>query len=190
MTYRELIYSAVQNAMRGQPPNLSPAVDAENIAETLFASVSQEVSKLAAANPAMRALLRRAKTVTLTAGEGTLPSDVLIDFFADSTLQNTSNLNQKYAYRDYPDFIRRNDLRLGYYSRNGQTLMVRDPNQAFTVPLSATGSRQLVVPCQVERPADADDDIVGPEQVLSDIVDSLSDALRGQLIREAAGANA
>lgn len=185
MTYRELIYASVNNAMRNLDPPASPNVDAEGIAETLFPVVSQEVSEAAAADPYKRSLLRRTKTVLLSAGLATLSDDVLTKYFTDATLLKTDNLSFKYSYRDYPDFIRRNDLRLGYFTRNGTTLMVRDPNQAFTQPLTATGPRDLVVPCVIVRPSTADADIDGPEEVISDLQDALSEALRGVLIQVA-----
>lgn len=185
MTYRELIYSAVNNAMRNFSPPVSPNVDAEGIAETLFPVIAQEVSETAASDPYKRSLLRRTKSVSLSAGLATLSDDVLTKYFADATLLKTDNLNFHYSYRDYPDFIRRNDLRLGYFTRNGTTLMVRDPNQAFTIPLTATGTRSLVVPCVIERPSTADTAIDAPEEILSDLVDALSEALRGQLIQMA-----
>lgn len=188
-TYRALIYVAVNNALRNFSPPVSPNVDAEGIAETLFPVVSQEVSETAAADPYKRSLLRRTKTVTLAAGTATLSDDVLTKYFNDAVLLNTANLNSHYAYRDYPDFVRRNDLRLGYFTRNGTTLMVRDPNQPFTIPLTPTGTRSLVVPCVIVRPATADTDIDGPEEVISDLQDALSEALRGQLI-QLAGATA
>lgn len=190
MTYRELIYSAVNNAIRNLDPPVSPNVDAEGIAETLFPVVAQEVSEAAAADPYKRSLLRRTKSITLAAGLATLSDDVLTKYFNDAVLLNTSNLNAHYAYRDYPDFIRRNDLRLGYFTRNGTTLMVRDPNQQFTIPLTATGTRSLVVPCVIVKPATADTDIDGPDEILSDLMEALSEALRGQLIQLAAEAAA
>lgn len=188
-TYREMIYSAVTNALRNVDPPVSPNVDAEGIAETLFPIAAQAVSEAAAADPAKRSLLRRTKTVTLTAGQATLTDDVLTKYFMDATLQNTSQLSVRYAYRDYPDFVRRNDPRLGYFTRNGTTLMVRDPNQAFTQPLTATGSRSLTVPCVIVRPASADTDIDAPDELLSDLSESLSESLRGALIKMA-GENA
>lgn len=183
LSYKELIYSAVNNAIRNLDPPVSPNVDAEGIAETLFPVVAQEVSETAAADPYKRSLLRRTKSITLVAGLATLSDDVLTKYFTDAVLLNTGNLNQHYAYRDYPDFIRRNDLRLGYFTRNGVTLMVRDPNQQFTIPLTATGTRSLVVPCVIVKPATADTDIDGPDEVLSDLMEALSEALRGQLIQ-------
>lgn len=190
MTYRELIYTAVNNAMRDLVPPVSPNVDAEGIAETLFPVVSQQVSEFAASDPYKRSLLRRTKSVSLTAGEATLTDDVLTRYFADAVLLDTSSLNRHYAFRDYPDFTRRNDLRFGYFTRNGMTLMVRDPNQAFTVPLTASGARRLVVPCVVVRPALADADIDAPEEIVSDLMAALSEALRGALINQTIGAAA
>lgn len=183
MTYRELIYGAVNNAMRNLDPPVSPNVDAEGIAETLFPIISRQVSDAAASDPYKRSFLRRTKTLTLTAGQATLSEDVLTNFFADATLLKTDNLGFKYSFRDYPDFIRLNDKRLGYFTRNGLTLMVRDPGQAFTVPLTATGSRALVVPCEIVRPATADSDIDGPEDVLVELLAALTETLRGKLIR-------
>lgn len=183
MTYAELIDSSVNNAMRNLLPPTSPNVDAEGIAETLFDTVAQSVSEAAAADPTKRSLLRREKSITLTAGEATLEDDVLTKYFTDATLLNTSNLSQKYVYRDYPDFIRRNDLRFGYFTRNGLTLLVRDPNQAYTVPLVATGTRTLTVPCVVVKPALATDDVDAPDEIISDLVEALSESLRGALVK-------
>lgn len=187
-TYRQLIYQSVTNAMRNLDPPVSPNVDAEGIAETLFPIAAQAVSEAAAADPYKRSLLRRQKTVILAAGQATLTDDVLTKYFADATLLDASTLTRRYAYRDYPDFVRRNDPRLGYFTRNGITLMVRDPNQSFTVPLTATGARLLVVPCAILRPATADTNIDGPEEVVSDLIEALSEALRGQLVKTAGAA--
>lgn len=189
ISYRQLIYAAVTNATRGQPPQSSPAVDAEGIAETLFPIAAQAVSEAAAADPYKRSLLRRQKTVTLTAGQATLSDDVLTKYFPDATLQNTGQLGTRYAYRDYPDFIRRNDPRLGYFTRNGTTLMVRDPNQNFTQPLTAIGQRLLTVPCVILRPLTADTAVDAPDELISDLIETLGESLRGELIKRA-GENA
>lgn len=188
MRYVDLINAAVSNAIRNIDPPVSPNVDAQGIAETLFPITSQSVSEAAADDPYKRSLLRRAKTVTLVAGEADMTSDVLTKYFPDATLLHASNLNWRYAYRDYPDFIRRNDPRLGYFTRNEDTLMVRDPNQLFSIPLTASGARQLVIPCVVERPALATDDVDAPDELLSDLVEALTEGLRGELIK-LAGAN-
>ena len=184
VTYQNLLLSAINNALRGIEANLSPAIDAIGIADTLFPIVSQAVSEAAAADPYKRSLLRRVKTVTLVAGQATLTDDVLTKFFSDATLLGTS-LSSHYAYRDYPDFVRKGDTRLGYFTRNGTTLMVRDVGQSFTVPLTATGARTLVVPSVVVKPALSSDNVDCPDEIASDLDEALANALRGALIKEA-----
>ena len=69
MTFQELIYTAVTNAMRGMKPNIQASSNAEFIAQTLFDEVSQSVCEEAAANEYKRSLLRRTKTITLAVGQ-------------------------------------------------------------------------------------------------------------------------
>jgi len=189
MLYSDLLYSAVNNALRGMIPEQSVALDAIGIADSLFPVVSQAVSEAIAADENRRQLLLRQKTLTFTAGVATIPDDVLQNYIFDSTLLNTSNLAYHYAYRDYPDFVRRGDRRLGVYAIRGQdTLVLCDPNVPFTSPLTASGTRVLNTPCVVVKPATATTDIDCPAQVLSDLDEALSNAIRGAIIKEAGAA--
>ncbi len=184
MTYEQLLYSSVNNALRGVLPAQSAAIDAIGIADTLFPIVSQSVSEAAAADEYKRSLLRREKSIMLVAGTATLTSDVLTKYIADSTLVDPANLSKKYSWRDWPQFIRTSDRRLGKYTlRQGDTLQVVEPNSAFSIPLTATGARTLVVPCSVVKPATATDDIDCTDEVLSDLDEALSEALRGQIAK-------
>lgn len=188
MIYQDLLYSAVNNALRGVPPEQSAAIDAVGIADSLFPVVSQAVSEAAAANEYKRSLLRRSKSLTLAAGSATLTDDVLTHYIADATLIDPAFLNKKYAWRDYPDFIRRGDKRLGIFSLRGTSLLVIEPNANFTVPLTATGARTLTVPCVVVKPALATDTLDCPDEILSDLDEALSNALRGEIAKVAGAA--
>jgi len=189
MRYQDLLLSSVNNALHGVPPEQSAAIDAVGIADTLFPIVSQSVSEAAAADEYKRSLLRREKSITLVAGTATLTSDVLTKYIADSTLIDPAALSKKYAWRDYPQFIRSSDRRLGKYTlRGGGTLQVVEPNANFSVPLAATGARTLVVPCAVSKPTLATDDIDCTDEVLSDLDEALSEALRGQIAKLAGAA--
>lgn len=182
MRYQDLLLAAVNNATRGMSPEQSAAIDAVGIADTLFPEVSQAVSETAAANESKRSLLRREKSLTLVAGAATLSDDVLVKFIADATLFDPTMLSRRYGWRDYPNFVRWNDPRLGIFTVQGGTqLLVRDPGQQFTVPLVATGARTLVVPCSVEKPALATDAVDAPAVIISDLTEALSEALRGQI---------
>lgn len=180
MTFTELIYTAVTNAMRGMKPAIAASSNAEFIAQTLFDEVAQSVSETAAANEYKRSLLRRTKSITLTAGQATLDDDVLTHYIADAELLDTSALTKHYAWRDYPDFVRRGDKRIGIFTlKGGNMLQVIDPNGNFTSPLTALGTRSLTVPCVVVKPATATTDIDAPNEILSDITEALSNAIRG-----------
>ena len=192
MIYENLLRSALNNATRGMPQEQAALiVDGLGVADTLFPIVSQAVSEAIAADEYKRSLLRREKSITLAAGIATLTDDVLTKFIADSVLFDPANLSRKYAWRDYPQFVRRSDPRLGEYTvKGGTTLMVRDPNQQFAVPLTATGTRTLVIPCVVVKPATAATAIDAPDEVISDLDEALSIVLRGELTSKIAGASA
>jgi len=185
-TYQDLLYAAINNGLSGTIALQNPAVDAIGIADTLFPVVSQSVSEAAAANDYKRSLLRREKSVTLVAGEATLDDDVLTHYMSDATLIDPSNLNKHYAWRNYPDFIKRGDRRLGVFTAKGGTLLqVIDPQVGFTVPLVTTGTYTLTIPCVVVKPATATTNVDAPDEILSDIREALSQALRGQLPKTA-----
>ena len=169
--------------MRGTLPEQSVAQDARGIADTLFPLISQTVSETAAANEYKRSFLRREKSITLAAGEATLTDDVLTRYVADAVLIDPAVLTKHYAWRDYPDFVRRGDTRLGVFTiQGGMTLSVIEPNAAYTDPLTATGARTLFIPCQVVKPATATTDVDAPDVIISDLIEALAEALRGQLV--------
>lgn len=150
------------------------------IAETLFDEVSQSVCEAAAANEYTRSQVMRTKAITLTAGTATLDDDVLTHYMCDAELLNLSNLSFHYAWRAYPDFVRRGDRRLGVFTLKGSTsLQVIDPNQPFASPLTATGSRALTVPCLVVKPTSASTELDADPQIISNLTEALSNALRG-----------
>lgn len=190
MRYQDLLLSAVNNATRGMDPAQSAALDAVGLADTLFPVVAQAVSEAAATDEYKRSLLTRPKSVTLAAGSATLSVDVLTHFMPDAIFFDPATLSKKYAWRPYQDFVRKSDARLGVFSlQGGTTLVVREPNQQFVVPLTASGARTLVVPCAVVKPATATTAIDCPDEILSDLDEALSEVLRGQ-ISKVAGANA
>jgi len=173
--------------MRGIPPAIAASSNAELIAQTLFPEVAQSVSETAAANEYKRSLLRREKALTLVAGTATLTDDVLTHYIADAVLLDPATPSRRYAWRDYPDFVRRGDRRIGIFTlKGGDTFQVIDPNVGFTVPLTTAGARTLVVPCVVVAPAAYTDDVDCPDELISDLVDALSEALRGAMPKAAA----
>jgi hypothetical protein len=185
-TYSDLLYTAINNSLRGTSALQNPSVDAIGIADTLFDEVAQSVSEAAAADEYRRSLLRRTKSLTFVAGTATLTDDVFTDFIADATLIDPNSLSKHYAWRDYPDFIRRGDRRIGIFTvMGGDTIQIIDPNVGFTDPLTTTGARTLTTPCFVVKPAAATDPMDCPDQIISDLTEALSNALRGELTKVA-----
>lgn len=177
MTFQEFIYTSITNAQRG---GMKSSSNAEFIVQTLFDEVAQSVSEAAAANEYKRSLLRRTKTLTLAAGQATLTDDVLTHYVADAELLNPTNLTMHYAWRDYPDFVRRGDKRIGIFTLSGgTTFQVIDPMKNFTIPLVTSGTRLLTIPCTILKPASATTAIDAPSEILSDLVEAMSNALRG-----------
>lgn len=192
MRYLDLLNSAISNAQRGLTPEQAANVDdVLAIADTLFPVVSQAVCEAVASNEYRRSLVLKQKSITLAAGIATLSDDVLTHFIPDAVLIDPTALTKKYAWRPYPDFVRRGDLRLGVFSmRGGSTLVVCDPNVAFAATLTTTGARTLTVPCAVEKPATFSTAIDCPDELLTDLDEGLSNALRGFITSKEAGAAA
>ena len=169
-------------------PSDSAAADALSIADTLFPIVSQAVCEAAAASEYRRSQVMQQKSVTLTAGTATLTDDVLTHFICDAVLIDPAVLTKHYAYRQYPDFVKRGDRRIGIFTlQGGVTLQVIEPNAGFAVPLTATGVRTLTVPCLVVKPALATDVLIVDPNILSDLDEALALSLRGELTAKKAG---
>lgn len=182
ITYSDLLYTAINNALRGTTALQNPSVDAIGIADTLFDQVSQSVSMTAAMDEYKRSLLRREKSITLVAGTATLTDDVFTSYVADATLIDPNSLSKHYAWRDYPDFIRRGDPRIGIFTvSRGNIFQVIDPNANFAVPLTAIGARTLTIPCAVQKPALPTDDVDCPEEIISNLIEGLTESLRGEV---------
>lgn len=171
------------------PAQAAPIEDALAIADTLFPITSQGVCETAAASEYRRSLVMRQQALTLVAGTATLSGSVLTHYMTDSVLIDPAVLTKHYAFRQYPDFIRRGDKRLGIYTIQGdRTLQVIEPNIPFSVPLVATGARTLTVPMVVEKPALYTDQVDTSEEMESDLIEALAEALRGQIIKQAGAA--
>ena len=179
ISYQQLVDNAIDMAAHGQPDSVLQNLEA--VAESNISQIFQSVGEAAANNENKRSLLRRVKTVTLVAGEDTLTDDVLTAYFSDATLVHNADLSKKYAYRDYQYFISAPKSQIGLFTRNGTTLMVREPNQAYVVPLTATGARSLAVECIPVRPTLATDIVDVPDEIGSDLVEALAQVLKGAL---------
>jgi hypothetical protein len=188
MTYTELIYRIVSQAQRGSESEEQANLDAYSIAEAMIPAIFQAVAEAAAGNNYKRPLLRRTKTVAFTNGTATIANDVLTKYLCDATLLDSANLAKRYSWvNDYGEFVRNMDARLGSFnSPIENTLAIREPGIAYTVGSGLTGNRLLTVPCVPEIPAGADDPVLVPDVIASDLVSVGAEMLRGRMAEEAA----
>lgn len=192
-TWTELIYATMSQAQRGTQQAQWDNIDTQGIAEVLMQSVFQQVGEAAAGDERKRSLLKKDVTLTFTNGSATVPDYVLTAYMEDATFTDNSDLTKTYSWvREFSDFINpslRNApfSNLGYFNvTNRTTVRQTEPGVAYDPTTGLTGSRHLNIPCVPFRPAAADDVIDVPDEVINDILDVASEALRGQVMKIAA----
>lgn len=181
LLFKDLIYTASEAALVGIDPKTVAGIDVEGIAESLIPSVFQAVGEAVANDENKRSLLQREKTIVMAAGIGTVPDDVLTKCMDSSVFYNPANLTQKYSWAPYNQFLRTTETRLGWFTLlSSVTLLMRKPGEGFGTALTFTGNVKLLVSCSPVRPATADDPIDVPAEIESDLIDTLTAALKVQ----------
>lgn len=163
-------------------------MDVEMVAETLVPTVFQAVALKYAADPETASLLRRTFAVTLTNGVGTLDDDVLTSCTWGASIANPSDVAMAQTQTLVPyfqDFIApRDNIQnlLTYWIVKGDNALhvllpgdVYDPNDGFDGNLEYTGASVPAIPASSGATLNV------PSEVLSDLVNGLSLALRGKL---------
>jgi hypothetical protein len=187
MTLTEFIDFCTLQASAGLAPDAAATlIDAEDIIESLLPSVFQKVGVEAAKNEETRSILRREKTITFTSGTGVLTDDVLTQYKEDSTLFDNDNPTTEYSLcQTMTMFAGLKDTREGYYLMNGQTIKVIQPGASFDPASGLTGDLKLTIPCVPEVPATADTELDVPSEILNDLLDAVTIALRGTMEKAA-----
>lgn len=183
MTFKEFIASSCQIALSGGDANQSQFLDMEMTAEALVPTVFQNVALAAAANPDKQSLLRRTHTVTLTAGVGTLPGEVLTQCLHSATLTDPDDdtVAQDMSYvPQWFDFLeaKRFEPRLGYWNVKGDDELhyIRPTDDSET----KTGDVDITVASVPAIPATAGAVLVVPDEILSDLQAALANAIRAK----------
>ena len=179
MTYEELVQRIVLSAQTGG--KRLEGYDSTAVVEAFLPTLFQEVGMMLAADERKRSLLRRHKTITMAAGIGTIPTDVLTQHLGDSTLFDPADPTKEYSLvKDWFEFFSPLDNRLGYYVVKGETtLLQREPNEVYTSPLSFTGEMTLVASCAPVIPTLHTDSIDANPEVLAVVVERGAAKLRG-----------
>lgn len=191
MTFVEMINLALFQASRGlTPAQADLLMDADAIAESLVPQVFQEVGQACASDPRKRSLLRRTKTVSFTNGAGTLTSDVLTQCADDSYLYDPSDPTIIYSHvREFADFVGYLDTRLNYYNiESGVTIRVIEDGDEYDSLAGATKSLSYSTPCVPAIPTSATANVDVADEIASDLVSALAEAIKGMPIQEASEA--
>jgi hypothetical protein len=187
--YKTFLSLASQQALAGANPLTSPLLDIEMTAETLVPDVFQSVSLSYAADAQKASLLSRDHTITLTDGSGTIPDTVLTQCKFNSTayLESDTAATQASLVRTWLDFVTPSttDRLLARYHIKDQTIYWIEANAAFESGVGIDGDIVLNIPSTPEIPATEDDDLVVADEVLSDLITSLAQRLRGVLEKAA-----
>ena len=160
-------------------PSLSPALNAEMLAEDILPVVFGEVGVRIAADERTRHLLRRAKTLAVVNGTVTLADDVLSAYITDSVLIDPTVLTRLYTYLPWEQFVREPfDSRLGHYSVQEFVLAVVQPGSAYSPTTGPSVSLSLTIPCVPEVPALATDTVVVSAEVTDELISALARAIQ------------
>lgn len=185
ISLQQLIDQAIFQAKRGLDPTLV-LTNLDPIANSLLSQVFQQVGIECAKDERKRSLLRREKTITVSNGTATVTSDVLTQYKEDSLLYDPDDTTAEYSLcREWFDFVRSDDSLLGRYSFNGTTIGILEPGELYDPTSGTSDTRTLVIPCVPEIPTLSTDTILVVEEVASDLIAGLAEALRGAVAKEA-----
>jgi hypothetical protein len=185
LTYEEFIATACQMALSGADASKSSLLNMEQTAESLVSNVFKSVTLIINADPDKRPLLRRAHTVALTVGLGTLATTILMEALTGATLADPDDATvaKNMAYvPDYFDFIDAKlfEPRLGYWTvsantTTGNTISYIRPIDS--VP-TKTGNITLVVVTVPTIPAASGTTLDAPQEFINLALAQLANALR------------
>lgn len=192
MIFRELLDRSILEATRGLDPQTVALYDLDGMAENLYPQVAQDVASRLAKDPSLRHMLRRTVSVSLSAGYGVLPDEVLSEYMDESSIYDPTVLaNDPLMTYDseWMDFVRDRETRLGHYALKGsdgadRTIGWRNPNQLYAATLTKTGNVNLNVPCTPAIPAASTDPILVPDEITTEIQNILAQRIRGQIDKD------
>lgn len=170
-----------------KPPSLDHL---KAVIDAAFPQINSQVAQAYAGSEDKRELLRQTQTVAFVVGIGTLPNNVLKAFLDDAVLTITVAIGQpaqKYAYKQWPDYLRGGDNRLGYWSTQGDAIDVTRPASAGTTLYTGNGDFSAI--CSPDIPMLESDEYVTPADFVPDLIDAfISWILSQSTISQAAAA--
>jgi hypothetical protein len=158
-------------------------VNRDVVAESLIPIVFQNVTLAAAKDPEKRSLVLQTHTITLTNGVGTIPDEVLTSQKFDATVVDPDDdtigplMSLILEWKDFIDPT--NDVRLGYWTiKNGRELHWINPNENYSSTDGKDGEIELTIVTTPTQPATASSLIDADEEIQSDLLNSLVQAIK------------
>lgn len=185
MTLAELIQMAIDTAVAGTDPNTNPIQKLRMEGETLTEQCIHWLSGEVAGNPELRARLEKRFSVTLTNGEATVPTGMIIEHLREGSVRDSDtganngsgNIYARVKY--YNDFIQDPITVYGLYCIYDNKIIARPP--ASTDPTSTIGPLLIDAPF---APAKGDVSTDIPDEISDLLVQMLAVRLRGLIISQ------
>lgn len=145
-----------------------PLQDAGMMAQSLLPDALQDTARKSALDPYLRTLFRRTLSISVVNGTGNFPDEALTAYACTATVVDQDGNNASYSH--YNTFLGAPDPRLAHWAIKQGTELTYLPVGGGTY----NGDLEVTIPCVPIIPADPDDPIVMPDEVVNDVIDVLA----------------
>lgn len=186
MTLQEFVHRAVGIANQDRPTSVA-AVSAELASEAMVSSVFYRAAKQIWKDRNRRALVMDHSIIVLTAGTGTVPTNLLMESLAEAVVSDPADATMAAKMRNvrnWAEFIRPLDPVLGYFIVIGTNdFHMTRPGTAYNPSSGMTGNVTLTAALVPPVPAAPGNAIVAPNEFVDDALILLAAALRGEWLK-------
>lgn len=183
MTWAQLVSLAINTAVAGSDADNNPILKQRLEAEGMTDQALQALASVVAGNPELRARLEKQFSVSLSAGVGTIPAGMLVEYLREGAVRdsdgggNNGLGNVLARVQRYPTFIQDQDVALGQYCVVSNQIYARPPASMF--PADTIGPLVIDAPF---TPTIADLSTTVPDELTNDLVAKLARLLRGMIL--------
>lgn len=160
------------------------------VTEDVLINVFQDVGIALAASRDTRHLLRVSQIVAFVNGTVALPAGVLTQYANEGSLQDTTDnttINKRYSFEPkWAEFVRQWDQRLGYWTIQGYSIFVIEPNTSYDPNTGLSVSLMLTSPTIPQVPVTPGAVLSYPDEVVTRLVIGTANAIVGEAQAKAA----
>lgn len=188
ITLAEIIARSTEMALVGIDDPQSYLQTAEVLAETLYPQVVQAVSRDAAGDPLRVQQVQATHTLTFADGKADLPTNLLSEYLAQSTIdvESEPGWGPITAFMPWVDFRNGFDSRLGGYAVHpAGSLYFTPPNTPFVAGSGYGGDALLTAPSSPIQPSSAtaaieiSPGVNMPQELEDPIITGIASAMKG-----------